>query len=102
MRSYCQGENAEADLHFEFATGLLVYRTYKIVEKVNDPEKEIAKDDSKLLEESKVKGDTLFLPLDTKNLSLSLNYEIKKQLRKDLGEIHGEKQYKILNHLKVN
>ena len=39
--SYYQKENNEADLHFEFDTGLSVYRTYKIVEKVNNPEKEI-------------------------------------------------------------
>jgi hypothetical protein len=92
-KSYCQGENVEADLHFEFDTGLLVYRTYKIVEKVNHPGKEI-EENNELLKENKVKDKTLFLPLDIKNLSISLNNEIKKQLRKDIVEIQGEKQYK--------
>jgi N utilization substance protein A len=92
-KSYCQGENVEADLHFEFDTGLLVYRTYKIVEKVNHSGKEI-EENNELLKENKVKDKTLFLPLDIKNLSISLNNEIKKQLRKDIVEIQGEKQYK--------
>jgi hypothetical protein len=98
-RSYCQGENVKADLHFEFSSGLLVYRTYKIVEEITDREKEVAKNDSKFLEQGKIENNNFFLPLDTKSLSFSLNYEIKKQLQKDLGEIHGEKQYKMFKSL---
>lgn len=98
-KSYCQGENANADLHFEFSSVLLVYRIYKIVEKITDQEKEVSKDDSKFLEQGKIEGDTFFLPLDTKSLSFSLNYEIKKRLQKDLGGIHGEKQYKMFKSL---
>ena len=92
--SYCQGENVESDLHFEFDTGLLVYRTYKIVEKVNHSGKEI-EENNELLKENKVKDKTLFLPLDITDLSISLNNEIRKQLRKDIREIQGEKQYEF-------
>lgn len=97
-KSYCRGENAEAVLHFEFDNGLLVYRTYSIVEQVSDPSKEITKD-SKLLKKAKIKNNTFFLPLDIKNLSLSLNYEIKKQLQRDIGEIQGKKQYELYKSL---
>jgi hypothetical protein len=85
-KSYCQGENTGAELHFEFNSGLSVYHLYKIVKAINDPEKEITKD-SKLLKEGQIKEDIFFLPLDIKNLSLSLNQEIKNRLRKDVGEI---------------
>ena len=84
--SYCQGENAGAELHFEFDSGLSVYRCYKIVETINDPEKEITKD-NKLIKEGQVRGKNFLLPLDIKNLSLSLNQEIKNRLRKDVEEI---------------
>ncbi len=84
--SYCQGENAGAELHFEFDSGLSVYRHYKIVETVNEPKKEITKE-SKLLKEGQIKENNFFLPLDIKNLSFSLNQEIKKRLRKDVEEI---------------
>ena len=84
--SYCQGENAGAELHFEFDSGLTVYRRYKIVEVINDPEKEITKD-NKLLKEGKIKDNNFLLPLDIKNLSSSLNQEIKSRLRKDVEEI---------------
>ena len=84
--SYCQGENTGAELYFEFDSGLSVYRLYKIVENISDPEKEITKD-NKLLKEGQIKGDNFLLPLDIKNLSLSLNQEIKNRLRKDVGEI---------------
>lgn len=85
-KSYCRGENAGVDLHFEFDTKLSVYRAYKVVEKVGDSKKEIVKNDE-LLKKGKIKDGIFFLPLDTKNLSFSLSYEIKRQLRKDLGEI---------------
>ena len=85
-KSYCQGENSGAELHFEFESGLSVHRLYKIVENISDPEKEITKD-KKLLKEGQIKGDIFLLPLDIKNLSLSLNQEIKNRLRKDVGEI---------------
>ena len=85
-KSYCQGENAEAELHFEFDSGLSVYRLYKIVETINDPKKEIT-EDNKLLKEGQVKDNNLLLPLDTKNLSFSLSHEIKNRLRKDVEEI---------------
>jgi NusA N-terminal domain len=96
--SYCQGENVGADLHFEFDTGLSVYRTYKIVEKVNNPEKEIEKD-SKLLKKSKVKDDTFFLPLDIKKFSFSLSSEIRRQLKRDLGGIKEERQCELFKPL---
>ncbi|CAH1755670.1 6744_t:CDS:2 [Entrophospora sp. SA101] len=85
-KSYCRGENTGAELHFEFDSGLSVYRLYKIVETITDPEKEITKD-NKLLKEGKIKDNNFLLPLDIKNLSLSLNQEIKSQLRKDVEEI---------------
>ena|SRR5438128_6035447 len=75
--SYCRGENEEADLHFEFEADLVVYRVYKLVEKVTNPEKEISLD-NELLKEGKTQGDRFFLPLDIKKLSFSFNYEIKK------------------------
>ena len=84
--SYCQGENVGAELRFEFASGLSVYRLYKIVESVNEPEREITKD-NKLIKEGEIKGNNFLLPLDIKNLSLSLNQEIKNRLRKDVEEI---------------
>ena len=92
--SYCQGENAGAQLHFEFDSGLSIYRLYKIVENINEPEKEITKN-NKLTKEGKIKNNTFFLPLDIKNLSLPLNQEIKKRLRKDVEEISWERQYKL-------
>ena len=85
-KSYCQGENAGAELHFEFDSGLSVYHLYKIVETINDPKKEITKD-NKLLKEGQVKDNVFFLPLEIKKLSFSLNQEIKNRLRKDVEEI---------------
>ena len=84
--SYCQGESTGVELHFEFDSGLSVYRLYKIVETVNEPEKEITKD-NKLIKEGQIKSKNFLLPLDIKNLSLSLNQEIKNRLRKDVEEI---------------
>jgi len=84
--SYCQGENTGAELYFEFDSGLSVYRLYKIVETINEPEKEITKN-NKLIKEGKIKNNNFLLPLDIKNLSLSLNQEIKNRLRKDVEEI---------------
>ena len=92
--SYCQGENTGAELHFEFDSGLSVYRLYKIVETINEPEKEITKD-NKLIKEGKVKDNNFLLPLDIKNLSLSLNQEIKKRLRKDVEEISWKRQHNL-------
>ena len=85
--SYYRGENTAADLHFEFNADLVVYRRYQIVEHVNNPEKEIAHNDP-LLKKEQVREGVFFLPLDIKNLSFSLNQEIKKQLRNYLGEIN--------------
>ena len=96
--SYCQGENKEADLHFEFNTDFAVYRVYKIVEKISNPEKEITKD-NKLLKGGKIEGEKFFLPLDTKNLSFSLSNEIKKQLGKNLGTVQQEKQLELFKPL---
>ncbi|CAG8712143.1 8195_t:CDS:2 [Cetraspora pellucida] len=86
-KSYCKGENIGAELHFEFDSRLLVYRRYKIVSELNDPEKEIAAD-NKSLKSGQVKDGYFLLPLDVKNLSLSINQEIKDRLRKDVGEIN--------------
>jgi len=93
-KSYCQGENTGAELYFEFDSGLSVYRRYKIVEKINDPQREIITD-NELLKEGQIKNDDFFLPLDVKNLSVSLNQEIKSRLRKDVEEISWERQYKL-------
>jgi len=90
--SYCQGENANAELHFEFVdSGLSVYRLYKIVEKISDPEKETTKD-NKLLKEGQMRNDCLLLPIDTKNFSYK---EILNSLRKDVEEISWAWQYKL-------
>ena len=97
-RSYCKEENARAELNFEFNDGLLVYRLYQIVEQVNDPEKEISKND-KLLKKGKIKGNQLFLSLDVKNFSISLSNEIRKQLLEDLGEIGQGRQFKLFKPL---
>ena len=86
-KSYCRGENAQADLHFEFSIGLSVYRRYQIVEQVNHPATEITKNDE-LTKKGKVKGDFCFLPLDIKNLSLLINHEIKKQFQSNLGVVN--------------
>ena len=86
-KSYCRGENTQADLHFEFDTGLSVYRRYQVVEQVVHPEKEITKND-KLIKKGKVKDNHFFLPLDIKNLSLLVNYEIKKQFQSNLGTVN--------------
>ncbi|WNE41158.1 MAG: Transcription termination/antitermination protein NusA [Mycoplasmataceae bacterium] len=76
-KSYCQGENSKAELHFEFGSGLSVFRCYKIVETVANPEKEITKD-SELLKKGQVNNGNLLISLDIKNLSFSLNQDIKK------------------------
>jgi transcription termination/antitermination protein NusA len=93
-KSYCRGENAQADLHFEFDGKLSVYRRYQIVEQVAHPEKEITKDNI-LIKKGKVKGEVFFLPLDIKNLSLLINYEIKKQFQSNLGTVNWERQHKL-------
>ncbi|MEG7978409.1 MAG: hypothetical protein NY202_00345 [Mollicutes bacterium UO1] len=85
-KSYCQGENVRAELYFEFDSGLSVYRRYKIVDQVNDREKELTKN-NELLKEGQTKDNNFLLPLDIKNLSLSLNQEIKNRLHKDVEEI---------------
>jgi hypothetical protein len=84
--SYCQGENAGAELHFEFDSGLSVYRRYKIVEVIKESEKEITKD-NELLKKGKIKDNILFFPLDIKSLSFLLNQEISNRLRKDIKKI---------------
>jgi N utilization substance protein A len=93
-KSYCQGENSKAELHFEFNSGLSVFRCYKIVEKVTNPEKEITKD-SELLKKGQIRDLNLLISLDIKNLSFSLNQDIKKHLRKDVEEINRERRYSI-------
>nr|CAG8484564.1 10664_t:CDS:2 [Entrophospora candida] len=92
-RSYCKKESSRAELNFKFNDGLSVHRLYQIVEKVNDPEKEISKNDE-LLKKGKVKNNKLFVPLDIKNFSNSLSDEIRKQLLGDLGEISKARQFK--------
>jgi hypothetical protein len=57
--SYCQNENEEAVLHFEFNHGLVVYRLYRIVEKVANPHQEITRE-STLFKEGEVKNEVLF------------------------------------------
>jgi transcription termination/antitermination protein NusA len=89
--SYCQGENAGAELHFEFDSGLSVYRRYKIVEVIKESEKEITKD-NELLKKGKIKDNILFFPLDIKSLSFLLNQEISNRLRKDIKKIGWERQ----------
>lgn len=91
-KTYYKKESDKVDLHIEFDKTLLVYRKYKVVPEVRDSEREIAVD-SNLLKEGKTKDNIFFLPLDIRSFSLSLNYEIKKQLQKDLGIIQEEKQY---------
>ncbi|WNE40017.1 MAG: Transcription termination/antitermination protein NusA [Mycoplasmataceae bacterium] len=93
-KSYCQGENSRAELSFEFNSKLSVYRCYKIVEIVNDSQKETTKD-SELIKNGQVKNEIFFLPLDIKNLSFSLNQDIKKHLHKDVEEINRERRYNI-------
>jgi len=90
-KSYCQGKNKDADLHFEFASDLAVYRVYKLVEKVTDLEKEITRD-NKLLKEGKVRDNKFFLPLDVKKLFFSFNYEMKKAWERELRSTKQEKQ----------
>ncbi|WP_172575398.1 NusA N-terminal domain-containing protein [endosymbiont GvMRE of Glomus versiforme] len=97
-KSYCSGENTGVSLHFEFDSGLSVYHTYQIVEKVNNPKREIQKN-SELLKEGKIMGETFLLPLDIKNLPLLLSNEIRKQLQKDLEEANWEKQYRLFESL---
>src|SRR5437763_5102747 len=96
--SYCQGENKEVDLHFNFETDLEVYRKYKLVDKVINPEKEIALG-SELLKEGKTQGDSFFLPLDIKKLSFSFNYEVKKAWERELGSVQQEKQLESFKSL---
>jgi len=86
-KSYCRGKNSQADLHFEFDTGLSVYHRYQIVEQVIHPEKEITKNDE-LVKKGKIRDNHFFLPLDIKNLSLLVNYEIKKQFQSNLGTVN--------------
>ncbi|MCE8164110.1 MAG: hypothetical protein I3274_07985 [Candidatus Moeniiplasma glomeromycotorum] len=93
-KSYCQGENSKAELHFEFDSGLSVYHCYKIVEKVSDPIKEISAD-NELLKKGLVKENNFWLPLDIKNFSFSLNQEIKDRLRKRVAEVSWERQFKF-------
>jgi hypothetical protein len=95
-KSYCQGENSRAELSFEFNSKLSVYRCYKMVETINDSQKEITKD-SELIKigQGQIKNEIFFLPLDIKNLSFSLNQEIKKQLQRDVEEISQERKYKL-------
>jgi len=86
-KSYCRGENSQADLHFEFDGGLSVYRRYQIVEQVAHPEKEITRN-NKLIKKGQVKNNIFFLPLDIKNLSYLVNYEIKKQFQGRIGAVN--------------
>jgi len=91
--SYCQGENShDANLHFEFNNGLLVYRTYQIVEKINNPNREITLD-NELIKAGEIKDNVLFCPVDTKNLPFSLSQNIRKKIEEDLGKIQQRKEY---------
>lgn len=99
--SYCQGENQDANLHFEFNSELLVRRLYQIVKKVINPAKEITLDSELIKEnkEGKIKDKVFFLPIETKKLSFSLSQEIKKRLKKDLGKIRQAKEYETYANL---
>jgi transcription termination/antitermination protein NusA len=97
-KSYCREENSRAELSFEFNAGLSVHRLYQIVEKVNNPEKEISKNDE-LLKKGQKRDGKLFLPLDVKNFSASLSNEIRKQLLGDLEEISQGRRFKVLKSL---
>ncbi|CAI2192554.1 16667_t:CDS:10, partial [Funneliformis geosporum] len=52
---YPERENVGAELHFEFEAGLSVHRLYKIVETINEPGKEITKDNKLLKEGQRLK-----------------------------------------------
>ncbi|CAJ0925036.1 7387_t:CDS:2 [Entrophospora sp. SA101] len=56
-QSYCKGENSQADLHFEFTNGLVVYRCYKIVEKITNPAQEIVASDNLLAQGKSENGE---------------------------------------------
>lgn len=90
--SYCRGENSYANLHFEFNNGLLVYRIYQIVEKVNNPNREVTLD-NELVKAGKIKDNVLFCPINTKNLPFSLSQNIRKKIEEDLGKIQQRKEY---------
>lgn len=92
--SYCKGENTGAELHFKFNSGLSVYRRYKIVETIKEPEKEITKD-NKLIKEGKIEDDNFLLPIDIKNLPPSLDQEFKNHLLKGVEKISWVRQYKL-------
>ena len=97
-KSYCQGKNKDADLHFEFASDLAVYRVYKLVEKVTDLEKEITLD-SKILKEGEIRDNKFFLPLDVKKLFFSFNYEMKKSWERELRSTKQEKHLEAFKTL---
>jgi hypothetical protein len=90
--SYCQNENKEAELHFEFNKNLEIYRLYKIVEKVNDPQKEVIFNDELIKKAGKKENNIFFCPIETQKLSFFLSKEIQKNLEKYLKDIRQKKE----------
>ncbi|MCE8164009.1 MAG: hypothetical protein I3273_05180 [Candidatus Moeniiplasma glomeromycotorum] len=98
-QSFCQFYerklNRVVDFHFDFGDKLSVYRLYQIVEKANDPEKEIASTDPRL-KEGKSENGTFFLPLEIADFSFDFVSDIKNMVQQELKEIDWESQFKLL------
>lgn len=89
--SYCQGDNAEADLEFDFSGELTVFRKYRLVLEVKDVAKEIILDDS-LLSQGKIVGEFFYLSLPVEGFSSNLIQDIGRRIRAGIREVRRQKQ----------
>jgi hypothetical protein len=103
VKTYCQGENSESELHFNFDPEFEVYRVYKIVDEVKDSQKEISKNNS-VIKNGEIKGDKFFLPLNTNNFEIPTTKinELKKQVKKDFEKKTSERRIEDYNEIFEN
>lgn len=92
---YCQGEDKDADLIFNFGKDFVIYRRYEIVkEKPGNPSREIHFEDGRLKAGGKIEGNYFLLPLNVNGLPFPISQNIRHQIRKEIQEIHKQKQLK--------
>ncbi|KLL02277.1 MAG: transcription elongation factor NusA [Mycoplasmataceae bacterium RC_NB112A] len=90
--------NQKVDFHFEFKDKFRVYRLYQIVDKVDNPEKEITSSDPRL-KEGRIENNNFFLPLEITDFPHSLVLEIEKLIQQELKKVVWKNQFKLLQKL---
>jgi hypothetical protein len=89
---YLTGDKAGTKLHFDFKDEPKIYEVYEIVDNVNNPAKEISRNNP-MISEGEIKEGKLYLLLDSDKFS-SYFKKIEEQMKKELENINWNKQQK--------